>query len=98
MRTCSRRSPLATWALSICLSLTFWASCKPRIQQIPVPIGEARIVGRVVAGAVVWEPNEDQARDYLVVTKAYPVELFRVAHRIRELELEIERLKAEGKK
>lgn len=88
----------AMLALSICFSLCFWASCRAQVQQVPVAIGEARIVGRMVAGAVIWEPNEDQARDYLVVTKAYPVELFRLIYRIRALELEIERLKENGKK
>ena len=88
----------AMLALSICFSLSFWASCRAQVQQVPVAIGEARIVGRMVAGAVIWEPNEDQARDYLIVTKAYPVELFRLIYRIRALELEIERLKANGKK
>jgi hypothetical protein len=63
-----------------------------------VAIGEARIVGRVVAGANVWQPGEDQARDYLIVTKAYPVEIFRLVMKVQELNLEIERLKAKGEK
>lgn len=85
-------------ALSICWSLSFSVACRTKVQQVPVAIGEARIVGRIVAGAIVWQPGEDQARDYLIVTKAYPVEIFRLVMRIRELNLEIERLKAKGEK
>lgn len=84
-------------ALSILLSLTFFPACRTRVELRPVRIPDARIVGSIEAGAIVWEPGEDQAGRYIIVTEGYPVELVRLAYKILELELEIKELKA-GKK
>jgi len=88
----------ATCLLLICCSLSFWTSCKPRIQTIPVAIGEARIVGTFTAGIATLVPGEDPAGAYFIVTKALWYETYKLAWKVRALELEIERLKANGKK
>jgi hypothetical protein len=88
----------AIFLLSICFCLSFWTSCKPKIQTVPVAIGEARIVGRVQAGAVTLQPGTDPAGDYLIVTKALWITTYKLAWRVRLLELEIKRLEAKGEK
>ena len=84
--------------LLICCSLSFWTSCKPRIETVPVAIGDARIVGKIVNGVASFEPGENQAGDYLIVTKALWYETYKLAWKVRELELEIKKLEAKDKK
>jgi hypothetical protein len=82
----------------ICCSLSFWTNCKPKIQTVPVAIGEARIVGRLQAGTVTLQPGTDAAGDFLIVTKALWYETYNLAWKVRELELEIKKLEAKDKK
>lgn len=84
--------------LLICCSLSSWTSCKPKIQTVPVAIGEARIVGTFTAGIATLFPGEDPAGAYFIVTKALWYETYKLAWKVRALELEIEKLKANGKK
>jgi hypothetical protein len=81
----------------ICLFLLFSAGCRVRVEQHAVLIKDARIVGAIDAGAIVWGADEDQAGSYFIVTKAYPVEIKRLAFQILALQLEIKELKAKGK-
>ena len=84
--------------LLICCSLSFWTSCKPKIQTVPVAIGEARIVGTFTAGIITLTPGENPAGSYFVVTKAFWYEAYKLAWKVKALELEIEKLKAEKEK
>ncbi|MCX6575354.1 MAG: hypothetical protein NTV82_03050, partial [Candidatus Aminicenantes bacterium] len=84
--------------LSIFCFLNYWTACKPEIQTVPVAIGEARIVGRLQAGTVTLQPGTDTAGDFLIVTKALWYETYKLAWKVRALELEIEMLKAKDKK
>jgi len=81
-----------------CCSLSFWTSCKPKIQTVPVAIGETRIIGRIVNGVVSFELGENPAGEYFIVTKAFWATTYKLAWRVRLLELEIKRLEAKGKK
>jgi hypothetical protein len=84
--------------LSIFCFLNYWTACKPRIQTVPVAIGEARIVGTFTAGIATLVPGEDPAGAYFIVTKALWYETYKLAWKVRALELEIEKLKAKDKK
>jgi hypothetical protein len=93
-----RRLGSATCLLLIVCSLNFWTSCKPEIQQVPVAIGETKIVGKIVNGAVTFEPGENPAGDYFIITKALWWTTYKLAQKVRLLELEIKKLEAKGEK
>lgn len=59
-------------------------------------IGGARIAGKIIAGAVVWEPGEDQAGNYYVVTPAFVKVCLGLAIENTELKATIKKLLAEG--
>ena len=80
-------------ALLILFSLSFW-SCKPRVETIPVLIGSARIVGKVEAGAIAWEPKEDPGQAAYIVTPAFVKTCLALALENAELKAEIKKLLA----
>jgi len=84
--------------LLISLSLAFSASCRVRIQKEAVLIKDARIVGTVKAGTIVWKAGEDQAGEYYIVTKAYPAEIVRLGFIIKQLKLEKAKEEVKGEK
>jgi hypothetical protein len=75
--------------------LLFWGTCKPRIVHEPVLIGSVRVVAKVRAGALAWEPGEDQSRLYYVVEPAAVWKLAGLAMENQLLKLKIERLEAQ---
>lgn len=88
----SRRSNRWILLLSIALLLSYSATCKPQI--VPVAIGEARIVGKILNGAApVWEPKEDPAKSYFIVTTAYVMEHYSLMWTVKEQTAEIEKLR-----
>ena len=88
----------ATCLLLICCSLSFWTNCKPKIQTVPVAIGEARIVGRWTDLKAQFEPGVDLRDRYLIVTEAFWLTAYRLVWKVRELELEIKKLEAKKEK
>jgi hypothetical protein len=62
-----------------------------------VAIGDVRVVGKIVNGVASFEPGENQAGDYFIITKAFWFTTYKLAWKIRLLEIEIERLKAKDK-
>jgi hypothetical protein len=83
-------------ALLTLFSLSF-SSCRPRVEISPVLIGEARIVGKVQAGALSWEPNEAQTQAAYVVTPAFVKVCLALAIENRQLKVEIQKLLAKEK-
>ena len=75
--------------------LLFWGTCKPRIVHEPVLIGSVRIVAKVRAGALTWEPGEDQSRLYYVVEPAAVWKLAGLAMENQHFKLKIARLEAQ---
>jgi len=65
-----------------------------------VLIGSVRVVAKVQAGVLAWEPGEDQSRLYYVVEPAALWRLAGLAMENQLLKLEVERLRAQlrGKK
>jgi len=66
-------------------------ACKPRVVTTPVLIGDTRIVGKVTAGVVTWQPGENPAGAYYIVTPALIRTVFLLA-------MENQELRAAGKK
>jgi hypothetical protein len=62
--------------------------------QLAPPPPDAKLVGKVLAGALTFEPNEDPKGNYLVATPAYVQYYFYLQLTAKEMELEISRLKA----
>ena len=58
-------------------------------------MGDTRIVAKVVAGVVQWQPLENQAGTYYVVTPALMKRLFSLALENSELKAEIKKLEAQ---
>ena len=58
-----------------------------------VLIGEARAVGTVIAGAVAFEPAEDQGGSYIIVTKAFFLQATWATKEVVVLRKEVERLR-----
>lgn len=87
---------LATFLLSIFFCLSFWTNCKPRIRTVPIAIGEVRIIGRIVNNVVSFEPGENPAGSYFIITRAFWYETYKLAWKVKALKLEIEKLKAKG--
>jgi len=85
---------LATYLLLTCCSLSFWTCNKTIIT--PVLIGEARIVGKVEAGSLKWEPNENQGQAAYVVTPAFVKVCLGLALENAELKAEIKKLQAKA--
>src|SRR4030042_621547 len=71
--------------------LLFWGTCKPKIIHEPVLIGSVRVVAKVRAGALAWEPGEDQTRLYYVVEPAAVWKLAGLAMGNPPLKTKIER-------
>ena len=69
-------------------------ACKPRVVTTPVLIGEVRIVGKVAAGAVVWQPGESPSGPYYIVTPAVIARLFSLGLENAELRAVIKKLQA----
>lgn len=81
--------------LLTCCWVAFSAiSCRPRVETKPVLLGDVRIAGKVTSGIISWQPGEDQARLYYVVTPALVSRLFSLALENRELLAEIKKLQA----
>lgn len=96
-----RGLPRLYWPL-IFLALTLsclnsW-TCRSKVETVPVFIGEARIVGKVEAGQIQWEPQENQGGKYFVVTEAYVKTCLGLALENSELRAEIKKLQASGPK
>lgn len=85
---------IALSALSLALP-----ACKPRIEP-PTIVGDDRIVGKIVGGALQFEPKENPNGDYFIVTQIFVASKFALAIRVRALELECQKLRIllEGKK
>lgn len=58
-----------------------------------VLIGEARAVGTIAAGVVAFEPGENQAGSYIIVTKALFLQAAWATKEVVVLRKEIDRLK-----
>lgn len=84
---------MAIFLLLIFCCLNF-STCRTRVVKEPVLIGDARIVGKIVAGAVVFEPKENPNGDYYIVTSAYVRKMFYLAITVSEQAAEIKRLEA----
>ena len=58
-----------------------------------VLIGEARAVGTIIDGTVTFEPGENQAGSYIIVTKAFFLQATWATKEVVVLRKEIERLR-----
>lgn len=65
--------------------------------QIVPPPADAKLVGKILAGSLIFEPNEDPKGNYLVATPSYIQYFLYLQMTAREMELEIARLKAKIK-
>lgn len=74
-----------------------WTTCKPRLVPQPIFVGDARIAGKITAGAVSWEPGQDPAGSYYIVTPALIKKIFALALQNSELLAEIKKLQAKEK-
>lgn len=93
-----KRKSRMLWYPAIFLLLTLsclisW-TCKSTTVISPVLIGDARITGKVVGGALVWEPNENQGQSAYVVTPAFVKICLGLALENVELKAEIKKLRA----
>ena len=79
----------------ILCSVLFSTCSKPKPVLQPVLVGDTRIVAKVVAGAVAWQPGENQAGTYYLVTPALIERLFTLALENSELKAEIKKLEAQ---
>jgi hypothetical protein len=76
----------------IVFSLSFSVVCKPKILP-PVVIGDARIVGKIVAGEVIFQPSEDAKGNYFIINRAFTVRFYRALWDLELARKEIERLR-----
>jgi len=82
----------ATFLLLILFFLTY-SACKPRIVLDPIYIGEARIVGKIISGTMVFEPGEDPQKTYYIVMPAFLLKAAELAMENAELKLTIKKLR-----
>jgi len=68
------------------------SSCTHNRPPEILPIGETRAVGKITAGLVEFEPGEDQAANYIIVTKAFFLRSTWAMKEVVLLRAEIERL------
>ncbi len=97
-RKYSRLSNPATWLLLIAFLASFSTACKKPAPVI-VPVGDAQIAGKVVAGVVTLEPGQDPKATYYLVDRKFILVTFSLAYQVKELTLELKKCQAEkGKK
>jgi hypothetical protein len=79
--------------------LSSWAtsSCKAK-PPVLITLGEARILGSINAGVVMFQAGEDPRGNYFIVSKAMIATVYKLAYEVKAQELEIKRLEAELRK